>query len=103
MDYDIKLTKDAYADIEEIVGYMIDALKNSIAADNFLSEIEKSYNVIAKNPEAFAYCRDRRLRERGYRKLPVKNYILFYRADRENKIVYILRVVYCRRKYSDLL
>ena len=51
----------------------------------------------------YAYCDDTKLRNDGYRKIPVKNYILLYRVDGEENIVYIMRVIYGRRDYSKLI
>lgn len=100
MSYKLFITQDAYKDIDEIISYIVNVLKNPIAADNFLSEIEDNFNAVADNPEMYAYCTDKKLRNDGYRKFMVKNYIVFYRADKEENIVYIMRVIYGRRDYS---
>lgn len=38
-----------------------------------------------------------------YRKLIVKNYIMFYRIDEDKKLITIVRVVYSGRDYEKLL
>lgn len=103
MAYEIKITEDAAEDLDEIVGYITNVLKNPIAANNFLTEIEENYSVLSSAPESFAYCNDQRLRMLGYRKIPVKNYIVFYKTDNDAKIVYIMRIIYGRREYTKLI
>ena len=103
MEYKIKLSKEATEDLDDIIGYIINVLKNPIAANNLLTEIEDSYSILSNAPESFAYCEDQRLRMLGYRKIPVKNYIIFYKVDNESETVYILRVIYGRREYTNLI
>ena len=101
--YDLKITKEAYKDIDDIVSYISGVLKNPIAASNFLKEFEKNCETIAFNPESYAYCNDARLKETGYRKFSIKNYIVFYRVGKSENVVYIMRVVYGRRDYTNLI
>jgi plasmid stabilization system protein ParE len=102
MDYKIIVTQEAHDDIDEIIGYITNVLRNPIAAGNLLTEIEDSYKIIEQAPEAFAYCNDKRLRKNGYRKIVVKSYIIFYRVDYEASTVNVMRVIYGRRAYIDL-
>ena len=103
MGYKIIVTDEANADIDEIIGYIVNSLKNPIAASKLLSEIEDIYDVLKENPEAFAYCNDDYLRGNGYRKIPVKNYIIFYRVNYETDTVYVMRAIYGRRDYVKLI
>lgn len=103
MDYKIIISNEADRDIDEIVRYIAEILKNPIVARNLLNEIEKSYIQISQAPESYSYCSDKRLRDKGYRKILIKNYILFYRIDYKNNIVYVMRVIYGRRNYTDLI
>ena len=101
--YNIKITREAYEDIDKIVSYISGVLKNPIAASNFLDELEKCYDNVAFNPESYVLCKDERLKERGYRKIVIKNYIVFYRTDITENTVYIMRVIYGRRDYAKLI
>ncbi len=103
MAYKLLITKEADNDIDEIIGYIANILRNPIAAGNLLNEIEKAYTVIADNPSAFSLCNDSRFRNDGYRKTTVKNYIVFYKANTEEKTAYIMRVIYGRRDYINLI
>lgn len=103
MEYKLRITNDAKCDIDDIISYIANELKNPIAADNLLTEIELSFDTISYNPFAFPLCNDKRLRDGGYRKINVKNYIVFYRVDELNSIVYIMRVIYGRRNYTEII
>lgn len=50
MAYSIIVSKDADNDIDDIVKYIITDLRNPIAANSFLVDIEKSYNAVISNP-----------------------------------------------------
>jgi plasmid stabilization system protein ParE len=52
-------------------------------------------------PELYPLSRDRALAEKGYRIIPIGNYLVFY-IIRE-KEVQILRILFGRREYSGLL
>ena len=54
-------------------------------------------------PFSCSYVADEFLRNKGYRKLIIDNYIVFYLIDEENKQVIIMRVLYGKQKYEDLL
>ena len=50
----------------EIVSYIVNELKNPIAAKNLLTKIESSFETISYNPLAFALCKDKHLHDGGY-------------------------------------
>ena len=82
--YNLKITKEATEDIDKIIAYITNVLKNLIDADNLLTEFEKSFKDIAYNPKMYPFCNDIRLKQSGYRKIPVKNYIIFYKQKLKN-------------------
>lgn len=103
MSYRLLITNDANNDIDDIVSYIVNVLKNPIAAKNLLTKIESSFDIISTNPFAFPLCNDKRLHDDGYRKITVKNYIVFYKVDEADDTVYIMRVIYGRRDYIKLI
>jgi toxin ParE1/3/4 len=40
---------------------------------------------------------------RGLQKMPVENYLVFYVADEPKKEVHVLRILYHRREWQNLL
>ncbi len=103
MTYKVYITSDAYSDLSDITGYIKNKLCNPKAATDFLNETEKYYEKLKSNPLMFECCRDSRLNAKGYRKIPIKNFICFYRVDEKEKTVYIMRVIYGRRDYCKLI
>ncbi len=103
MDYKVIVTKDAHDDVDEDLDYIANRLQNPIAAKNLLDKIEEAYNELAFNPYMYQECSNERLQSKGYRKVVVKNYIIIYRVDDEEKTVYVLRMFYGRRDYAKLI
>ena len=54
-------------------------------------------------PFSCNYVADEYLKSKGYRKLIIDNYIVFYLVEEENKQVIIMRVLYGKQKYENLL
>ena len=73
--YNLKITKEATEDIDKIIAYITNVLKNPISADNLLTEFENSFKDIVYNPKMYPFCNDMRLKQNGYRTIPVKNYM----------------------------
>ena len=103
MAYKLQTTEQADHDIREIIEYMVVQLTAPKAAIVFKQKLLACYHLLKDHPLLFALCPDETLAKLGYRFVPVKNYILFYRVDEDTKTVYISRVVYGKRKYSELL
>lgn len=93
----------AYQDLDEIDNYIRFQLSGPQAANNLMSKIENSIDKF----QDFAYLGseiyDAYLSQKGYRKLVVDNYIIFYLVDEKGSRIYIMRVLYGAREYRDLL
>jgi len=103
MAYKLIVSADAHRDIDDITRYIAHEICNLPAAISFLDDVEKSYRFIVENPYMYGLCADKRLQKEGYRKVPIKNYLVIYRVDEEKKRVSVVRVIYGRRDYAKLL
>jgi len=103
MAYKLNISKDVHNDIDSIVTYISHELKGLQAADSFLDDIEKSYRNIVDNPFMYALCNDELLHRKEYRKITIKNYLIFYRIDEPTKTVFVVRIIYSARDYANLL
>lgn len=103
MNCKLLITKEAKRDIDEIISYIVNELNNPAAAKNLLAKIQSGFDTVSHNPYAFELCQDKRLKECGYRKIVVNNYIIFYKIGANCNIVYIMRVIYGRRNYIDFI
>ena len=103
MAYKLIVSKEAHRDIDEIANYIAYELKNTEAAINFFNDVEDGYRFVEDNPFMYSLCGDKWLQKEGYRKIPIKNYLVIYRVDETQKYVFIVRVIYGLRDYAKLL
>lgn len=102
--YRIKFLSDANADIALISDYIGVELNNPIAADRIVQLIAKNIDYfLIDMPYMFPEATIRKPLKYRYRKMTVKNYLVFYRIDEDEKTVYIHRVIYGKRKLEDIL
>ena len=103
MDYKIHVTPAAQEDIGETIDYLVRRLKNPTAASRLLGQIRVCYQELQKYPGIYEQCRDIRLREKGYRKAVIDNFILVYHPVEEERTVFVLGFFYGGRDYEKLL
>ncbi len=101
--YNLEYLPVARNDMIDIVRYISNELNNPIAAKRLAIELIDAGEGILKFPYANpAYIPIRPLKHE-YRKLLVRNYMMFYRVDEEKKMVTVARVIYAKRDYEKLL
>ena len=101
--YRLIITELAQQDLDDIVYYITYNLANPAAAGSFLDEVEKCYGHLKRNPLIYAKSNDKRLEKEGYRKALIKNYILIFKINEEQKTVIVYRFFYGPRDYIKLL
>lgn len=101
--YIIKITPKAFEDLDEIYSYISNGLYNEGAADNLMDKIEARIMRLKNFPFSCSFVLDEILKDKGYRKLIVENYIAFYLVREEERQVVIIRVLYGGQKYQDLI
>lgn len=99
--YKINYYENAYKDIEEIVDYISNKLNNSIEAFKLKEKIIKSEKILAILPHiGNSYIS---LTGIEYYKYRVQNYYIIYCLDKSTKTINIVRVLYRKRNYQNLL
>jgi plasmid stabilization system protein ParE len=105
--YELEYLPIARHDMVEIVKYISHVLYNPSAAENLADEMiqaaEKLTDTPFVHPVYRIYNRACNPLKHEYRKLKVKNYIMFYYVDDKEKKVVVARVIYSRRDYEKLL
>ena len=71
------------------------------AAGEYYELLMEKISILAKAPDSNPLARDTQLRLRGYRVLPIYDYIAFY-AIRGNTVE-LRRILYAKRQYEQLL
>lgn len=103
MAYSLLMTRNASDELDEIVDYISNNLDNPTAAGDFLDKVEECYSRLADNPRIYQLCDHRDFREKGYRKVMIKNYVMIYRVDEKAHTVNILHVFFGRQDYYSII
>lgn len=93
----------ASEDLDEIYSYIAGEHFNESAAENLMEKIETNIMRLRDFPLSCSFVADEILRDKSYRKLIVENYVAFYIVDEAIKQVVIMRVLYGRQKYQDII
>jgi len=90
-------------DMTDIVFYISRELCNPTAAGILADEMIKAPEQLCGFPYINAVHHTAKPLKHEYRKLLVKNYIMFYWVDEKEKLITIARVLYAHRDYEKLL
>jgi len=101
--YNILITEPAEEDLYEIGAYISKELLEPENAKKVILKIAKGINSLEDMPLRNALVVDERLAIRGIRKIIIDNFIVFYIVTEENKTVTIIRILYNRRDWLNLL
>lgn len=101
--FKVNYTSPAEEDLISILEYISNILKSPSAAENLLNEIEEQTKLLEENPFIFPLAKDKYMNKLGIRHLAAKNYFLFYTIDKDKETVTIIRIMYARRDWINLL
>lgn len=103
MEYKVIVTENAAHQVENILDYIIYKLHNEKAAIEILNEIESTYKSLEYLADSMAFCYDRYLRAKGYRKIALRkhNYVMLCQIIDDK--VYINGVFHMLENYRDKL
>lgn len=101
--YDVLIEEIAETDLQDIFLYIGDELQEPGAARNVFIAIREAIKSLEQFPNRNPLIQEEPYRTIGIRKLLVKNYIVFYRVDDEEKTVDVLRIQYNRRQWQSFL
>ncbi len=101
--YNVAISEIAETDLREMVQYIAFERMELFNARHLLSGIQEAILELEKIPYRYALVRDERLASQGIRMLPVDNHIVFYIVAEMNKSVTIVRILYGKREWRQLL
>ncbi len=101
--YSIHFTEAAEQDLTGIVTYIMEQLQEPDAASNTYSEIRRQINNLQQTPKRIPLVRDARLAHDGYRVIHAGNYHVFFVVGEDESAVTIVRILYARRNWADIL
>lgn len=98
-----QLTQKAYADLDDIVGYIAVELANPKAASDFLDKLQEAIEEARSFPESGSLVINEFIPNMKIRKKLAGNYIMYYLPDSDEKMLFVLRIVYGRRNMDEIL
>ena len=101
--YRLKFSKLYDTDVDSSYNYITNNLQAPMAAENLIKETILKLEKIKENPKIRPLVHDKYLATLGYRSMKVKNYLIFYIIGDDNKTVKIVRFLYGKRNWMNLL
>lgn len=99
IEYSLTFTSKAEADLDEIYAYITNDLLAPDAAERLMDEIESGIVRLKTFPYSCSFVLDEPLKKRGYRKLIVGNYMVFYLVHEHRRQVVTSRILYAASDY----
>jgi len=101
--YRVDVSEPAENDLKDIVRYIASQLSAPISALQMMELLEEAMSRLSNMPQRCPLVADECLSQMGYRKLPIKNYVVFFSIDEKNKVVDVERILYGRRDWLRIL
>ncbi len=103
MNYTLRIMKPAQTDLREIYRYIAVDLRNPVAASRRITLIDEAIRSLKSKPDRFPCVMDSYLASKGFRKIVMKNHLIFFVIREKERTVSIMRVLYGRRDWLRLL
>ncbi len=99
--YNIEYSREAKQDLIDIKKYIKYNLQEPLIAERLILKIKAEIDKLQTFPKMFSIIDNNFIKKLEIRKFNVDNYIVFYRINDSN--IQIVRIMYCRRNWTDLL
>ena len=103
MDYSVRLTSYSIFQIQETISYISKVLLVPETAAAWSDYLEKQRAGLSIMPARFPPVDNEPWRTKGIRRMPVKNFIVYYYIEENTKEVWITSVVYSKRNQLNAL
>lgn len=101
--HSIFMTHTATEDLKSIAAYIANELHEPSIAKKLVGNIKEAVMSLEHMPTRYSLVRDANLAIQGIRKIMVDNYIVFYIIHEKDNVVTIVRILYSRRDWVNLL
>ncbi|MFZ7101864.1 MAG: type II toxin-antitoxin system RelE/ParE family toxin [Peptococcaceae bacterium] len=101
--YKVIIQIPAQRDLQGLLRYIKDILKEPVIAKRIYTSIKEQILALDQMPLRNSVVQEQPYAAMGVRKLLVENYIAFYIIDEEKCEVHILRILYNRREWQNIL
>ena len=100
-NYIIQFSSEAKKDLTNIFNYIFYSLNEPKIAKKKIEKIKLAIYNLKTNPEMYPIIQEDILSKYDLRKIIIDNHIVFYTIS--NNIIYIVRILYARRNWINLL
>lgn len=101
--YKIELLPIAKNDIDNIIYYISHNLNNTTASKKLRDLFINSFDHIVEFPYGTSVYQSIGILKNEYRSYKVKNFLMFYMINEEDKIITIVRVLYQKMDINNIL
>ena len=101
--YSIDISNLAERDIWDAVSYIQEVLFQPESAKRIYHSIKEQISSLSTMPERYAAIAEEPYTSMGVRKVCAENYLIFYIVNEKTKMVSIIRVIYNRREWHNLI
>ena len=102
-EYHVAVMPLANEDIIGITDYIMNELQAPDSATQQMKRIIAAIFTLGNHPYRIPLMRDPILARKGYHALLVDNYMIFFTIYESAKTVMVMRVLYAKRNYKNLL
>lgn len=103
VQYNVIIQEAARIDILSIVKFILEDFQEPVTARKIYSDIVKEILSLQNFPKRARLLNDEPYKSKGYRVTYVKNYSIFYKVIDSSDEVHIMRVLYNRRDWKNIL
>lgn len=101
--YNVEVTQIAEQDYYKAEAYIKYELYNQKAAAGLAKKLHEAIKDLSFFPTKYPICNDDFLRVWEIRFVPVKNYLLFYGVREDESAVYVIRFLYAKSAWQNIL
>ena len=101
--YKVLMAQPAVEDLQSIAIYIVNELKEPSTAKRLVGRIKEAIINLSEMPGRYSLVADERLAMQKIRKMIVDNYIVFYVVSEKAVTVTVVRILYSRRDWLNLL
>ena len=101
--YKLEFLPIAKKDMDDIIYYISNNLKNRTAAINLSNNFIKGANSILEFPYGSSVYRTSKKLKQEYRCFKIKNFLMFYNVNEKDSVITIVRVLYQKMDINNIL
>jgi len=101
MDYKVVVTKEAEADLEKFIEYLVLVKENRQAAQNVLDDYDVTVESLRHVAGSLKLCNNPKLRQLGYRRMNFLNHRYFMLYRLEEDVVFVDKIFHELQDYEN--